>query len=159
MYRITTLGERVLRIWMGVIKDEHDGLGEVLRRYQATGTTDAVLAEVEGGWATALSSGWSAVSSTSVGRRRLVPVPPWAESEAARRAGRHPAPRHADRPGDPGPRRFRLIPDRSVVLIEVRSTVGPLSFGAIGVSGWIEAALIGGLVQRTTRRGAGSPST
>src|SRR6202046_745268 len=71
-YRITAIGERVLRIWMGVIKDEHDGLGEVLRRYQATGTSDAVLAEVEGGWATALGSGWSSVSATSGGRRRLV---------------------------------------------------------------------------------------
>ncbi len=149
VYRITALGERVLRIWMGVIKDEHDGLGEVLRRYQATGTTDAVLAEVEGGWATALSSGWSPVSSTSVGRRRLVPVPPWTESEgAALTAGSgtitstgQPA------PAIPGPRRFRLIPDRSVVLIEVRSTVGPLSFGTIGITGWIEAAVIGSEVR------------
>ena len=56
VYRVTALGERVLRVWMGVIKDEHDYLGQVLRRYQATGTTDAVLAEVEGGWASALSS-------------------------------------------------------------------------------------------------------
>jgi hypothetical protein len=31
-------------------------------------------------------------------------------------------------------------------LIEVRSTVGPLSFGAIGVSGWIEAAFVDGLL-------------
>ena len=46
--------------------------GQVLRRYQATGTTDAVLAEVEGGWAAALGVGWSPVSSTSAGRRRLV---------------------------------------------------------------------------------------
>src|ERR1700689_5385169 len=74
VYRITALGERVLRAWMGVIKEEHDYLGEVLRRYQATGTTDAVLAEVEGGWASALALGWSPVSSTSAGRRRLVPV-------------------------------------------------------------------------------------
>src|ERR1700690_2708638 len=28
VYRITALGERVLRVWMGVIKDEHDCLGE-----------------------------------------------------------------------------------------------------------------------------------
>ena len=48
---------------MGVIKEEHDYLGQVLRRYQATGTTDAVLAEVEGGWAAALGLGWSPVSS------------------------------------------------------------------------------------------------
>jgi DNA-binding PadR family transcriptional regulator len=142
VYRITGLGERVLRIWMAVIKDEHDGLGEVLRRYQATGTADAVLAEVEGGWAAALSSGWSAVSSTSPGRRGLVSLPPWAESEPSP-AGAVGQPVPGDRAG---PRSFRLVPDRSVVLIEVRSTVGPLSFGAIGVSGWIEAAVRDGLV-------------
>jgi hypothetical protein len=32
---------------MSVIKEERDCLGRVLRRYQATGTIDAVLAEVE----------------------------------------------------------------------------------------------------------------
>ena len=73
MYSVTPLGERVLRVWMGVIKEEHDYLGQALRRYQATGTIDAVLAEVEGGWSSALGAGWSPVSSTSGGgavRRR-----------------------------------------------------------------------------------------
>ena len=74
VYQVTPLGERVLRVWMGVIKEEHDYLGQVLRRYQATGTGDAVLAEVEGGWASALRPGWSPVSSTLAGHRRLVPV-------------------------------------------------------------------------------------
>jgi hypothetical protein len=36
------------------------------------------------------------------------------------------------------------VKDRSVVLIEVRSTVGPLSFGAIGLTGWIEATVVDG---------------
>ncbi len=45
VYGITPLGERVLRAWMGVVEEEHDCLGEVLRRYQATGTTESVLAE------------------------------------------------------------------------------------------------------------------
>jgi PadR family transcriptional regulator, regulatory protein PadR len=135
VYRITARGERVLRAWMGVIKEEQDCLGAVLRRYQATGTTDAVLAEIEGGWATALGVGWSPVSPSSTGRRRLVPLdavqtPAVANGEAG--AAR---------------RSWRLIPDRSVILIEVRSTVGPLSFGAIGVSGWVEAAVQDGLVR------------
>jgi DNA-binding PadR family transcriptional regulator len=73
-YSITPLGERVLRVWMGVIKEEHDYLGQALRRYQATGTIDAVLAEVEGGWSSALGAGWSPVSSTSGGWRRPVPL-------------------------------------------------------------------------------------
>jgi polyisoprenoid-binding protein YceI len=41
---------------------------------------------------------------------------------------------------------YRLVPERSVVLIEVRSTVGPLSFGAIGVKGTIQAAVDEGVV-------------
>jgi DNA-binding PadR family transcriptional regulator len=57
VYSVTPLGERVLRVWMGVIKEEHDYLGQALRRYQATGTIDAVLAEVEGGWSSALGPG------------------------------------------------------------------------------------------------------
>src|ERR1700682_2971716 len=33
VYGVTALGERVLRIWMSVIKDERDCLDRVLRRY------------------------------------------------------------------------------------------------------------------------------
>lgn len=153
VYRVTALGERILRVWMGVIKDEHDYLGRVLRRYQATGSTDAVLAEVEGGWAAALGSGWSPVSSTSTGRRRLVPVdtdfsdPARGLSDDGTRAPK------GDDDGDvtvdraaAEPQSFRVVPDRSVVLIEVRSTVGPLSFGAVGVTGSIEAAVADGVI-------------
>jgi PadR family transcriptional regulator PadR len=143
VYQVTPAGERMLRAWMSVIKEEQEYLGQVLRRYQATGTTDAVLAEVEGGWASTLGFGWSPVSSTWAGHRRLVPVdtPPegrrtdtGADSDEAR-----------DSAG--GPRRFALDPDRSVVLIEVRSTVGPLSFAAIGVQGWVEATVVDGVLQ------------
>src|SRR5580704_14435268 len=71
---VTPLGQRVLRLWMGVIKEEHDYLGQALLRYQATGTSDAVLAEVEGGWSSALGVGWSPVSSTSRGHRRFMAI-------------------------------------------------------------------------------------
>ena len=37
VYGVTPLGERVLGVWMSVIKEERDLLGRVLRRYQATG--------------------------------------------------------------------------------------------------------------------------
>ena len=140
-YEVTDLGRRVLREWMGVVKEEHDHLGQVLRRYQATGRADAALAEVDGGWGASLGRGWSPVSSTSEGFRHLVSY----EAE--------PAPKPSD-DGDrltmggllvAGPtasrRLFRLVPERSVVLIEVRSTVGPLSFGSIGVTGVIEATV------------------
>jgi PadR family transcriptional regulator, regulatory protein PadR len=146
VYRITALGERVLRVWMSVIKDEHDYLGEVLRRYQATGTIDAVLAEVEGGWATALGPGWwSAVSATSAGRRPVVPL-------VTVRAGNDvESVASAPRAAGGTPRRYRLVPERSVVLIEVRSTVGPLSFGALGVTGFVEAVITDGVVRVGTK--------
>src|SRR5689334_9283064 len=44
VYRLTAKGERALRTWMGVIKEERDGLDRVLRRYAQTGAPDAVLA-------------------------------------------------------------------------------------------------------------------
>ena len=161
-YSITALGERVLRVWMGVIKEEHDYLGQALRRYQATGTIDAVLAEVEGGWSSALGAGWSPVSSTSGGWRRPVPL----ESDGDRQV--HGLSGYAVQPpvgraGDqaPGPERdatepqtataelssFELDPERSAVLIDVRSTVGPLSFGTLGVTGTIHAAFAAGLLR------------
>jgi DNA-binding PadR family transcriptional regulator len=144
VYGITPAGATVLRAWMSVIKDERDCLGRVLRRYQETGTVDALLAEVEGGWAGALGSDLSPVSPTSAPPRR----PPATVSTVG------PGPdATAGAPGAPvgeaeAPvRRFRLVPDRSVVLIEVRSTVGPIRFGAMGLTGTITAAVVDGAVR------------
>ena len=139
VYGVTDLGERVLRSWMSVIKDERDLLGRVLRRYQATGTLDALLAEFEGGWTEALGSGWSPVSATSGGPRHLKPV-----------GGELP---ESDVGGDDEAiaGRFALLPDRSVVLIEVRSTVGPLSFGAVGLTGYVDAVVTDGAVGTDTQ--------
>jgi PadR family transcriptional regulator PadR len=144
VYRITALGERVLREWMGVIKDEHDYLGEALRRYRATGTIDAILAGVDGGWATALGSGWSAVSATSAGRRQVVPLVTVRVGDDVETVASAPGAATAAR-------RYRLVPERSVVLIEVRSTVGPLSFGALGVTGFVEAAITYGVLRAGTQ--------
>ena len=131
VYRLTGLGEDVLRAWMGVIKEEHACLARVLQRYQATGTGDAVLAGVDGGWANVLGWPWSPVSTTSPVLARTRPVrlrPPAATAEWAVES-------------------FRVVPERSVVLIEARSTVGPISFGAIGVTGWIETEVSTGAVR------------
>jgi DNA-binding PadR family transcriptional regulator/polyisoprenoid-binding protein YceI len=143
VYSVTALGERVLRIWMGVVKEEHAYLGQVIRRYQATGTTDAVLAEVEGGWTSALGNGWSPVSPTSMDLRRLIQVESeWEDS--ARAPSIHSLTDDGCR-GEPR-RRFRLDPERSAVLIDARSTVGPITFGTVGISGTIEAAVADGVV-------------
>ena len=175
VYGVTPLGERVLRVWMHVIKKERDSLGNVLRRYQATGTIDAVLAEVDGGWAAALGFGWSPVSATSVLPRRLNAVDgdwrytsPESSLQAVAANGRaggellgndqpgghgdHGTPaRLASAAGDvvavEGLRQFQLMPDRSVVLIDVRSTVGPISFGADRLTGSIAADITDGAIR------------
>jgi DNA-binding PadR family transcriptional regulator len=155
VYGVTPLGERVLSAWMGVIKEERDLLGRVLRRYQATGTPDAMLAEVEGGWAGELAASWSPVSPVSNAARHLRPVVPeqphddiparFDDDPAAVEAITLTGPSDADL-GPLKPSRYSLIPDRSVVLIEVRSTVGPISFGVLGLTGHIEATVSGGTV-------------
>jgi DNA-binding PadR family transcriptional regulator len=157
VYGVTPLGERVLRVWMSVIKEERDCLGRVLRRYQATGTVDAVLAEVEGGWAAALGFGWAPVATTSPAQRRLAPVD--TDRHTPDTHDTHDAPDVQARATEPGEaaataNRFRLVPDRSVVLVEVRSTVGPISFGALGVAGWIEADVADGGIRSGTRPAA-----
>ncbi len=48
VYGLTAKGERALRTWMGVIREERDALDRVLKRYAATGRPDAVLAVAEG---------------------------------------------------------------------------------------------------------------
>jgi DNA-binding PadR family transcriptional regulator len=164
VYGVTPLGERVLRVWMSVIKEERDCLGRVLRRYQATGTLDAVLAEVEGGWAAALGSGWSPVSPTSIAQRRLAPIGADGRSDIESiydldldfepiepTAPAAPAAPAVPSGEDARPRRFRPVPDRSVVLIEVRSTVGPISFGALGVTGSVVADVADGTVRTGTQ--------
>jgi DNA-binding PadR family transcriptional regulator len=146
VYGLTEDGRRALRAWMGVVKQDRDCLDLVLRRYVATGTVDAALAEAEGGWAAVTGHAWSPVSSTSrIERRRahLRPTP----VECGRDELSRPA-------GMSTPAVFTVDPDRSVVLIEARSSVGPITFGAVGVTGRIEAALQDDAVQADSVRSA-----
>jgi PadR family transcriptional regulator PadR len=166
VYSVTPLGERVLRVWMGVIREEYAHLGEVIRRYQATATIDSVLSEVEGGWVPELDLAWSPVSTTSLWRRRLIPpdndgddtpsdvldlaggtlgsdrsdslssLPGQSGSQSG--AGSTPL---DDPRGPPAMGRFVLDPERSAVLIDARSTVGPICFGTTGVHGSLYAAI------------------
>ncbi|MDP9072747.1 MAG: helix-turn-helix transcriptional regulator [Actinomycetota bacterium] len=183
VYGLTDHGARALRAWMGVVKEERDCLDRVLRRYQATGTTDAALAEVEGCWAAALGLSWSSVSSTCPsGRRRPMGETKSGSSGTGLANGSGTA-RSSDtaatsntnasngashieaRPsGEPergrvaNPRtaqmarpvqqrsRFRVVPDRSVLLIEARSSVGPMRFGAIGLTGFVDAVVDDGKI-------------
>ena len=146
VYSVTPLGERVLRVWMGVIREEHAHLGDVIRRYLATGTIDAVLSEVEQGWMPETDVAWSSVSTTSMWRRRLQWVDGDADEETGP-AGEESSTGEPERPEGSGSTsgftsggrtsvgrepvigRFVLDPERSAVLIDARSTVGPITFG------------------------------
>jgi DNA-binding PadR family transcriptional regulator len=140
VYSLTAQGEQAMRLWMGVIKQERDGLDRVLRRYVATGTVDAVLAEVEGGWHAVTATPWSPVSSTS-------------RIERGRGSAFSALPGRPEIDDDDGldyddyepvaTSHFRVLPDRSAVVIDARSSVGPITFGAIGVTGSIEVAVAG----------------
>ncbi len=141
VYGLTPVGQGALREWMGVIKEERVCLDEVLRRYQATGTVDAALAEVEGQWASIIGRGWSSVSPTThIERRR-----------DGDHTGRPPSLRAVE---DTVVQRFEIVPERSVLLIEARSTVGPISFGAIGLRGHVQAGLQGGRIAEDPRPSA-----
>jgi len=141
VYGVTGKGARVLRSWMVVIKEERDRLDNVLRRYQATGTADAALAALEGGFAHSFGSWWSPLTANPAAPARTT------RPEARRFAVVADAARHdlitAPRPSRG---RFRVNGERSVILIDVRSSVGPLSFGAIGIRGSIEATLVDGAI-------------
>jgi PadR family transcriptional regulator PadR len=131
VYGLTEDGERALRTWMGVVKEERDALDRVLRRYLAGGTPEALLAEATVGW-----SAFDEHSVTGNGNGSAPVVTPLEQTRA-----------HADVPGDaaaegvPGMQRFSVSPERSAVLIEARSTVGPITFGAVGIVGWIETTV------------------
>ena len=163
VYSVTALGERVLRVWMGVIREEYAHLGDVIRRYLATGTIDAVLSEVEQGWMPETDVAWSSVSTTSMWRRRLQWVDGDADEEGRGPTGGEESPTgESEGPGEPGSTsgctsggrttvdgepvlgRFVLDPERSAVLVDARSTVGPITFGTTGVEGSLHAAVVDG---------------
>jgi PadR family transcriptional regulator PadR len=142
VYGITTAGARALRSWMAVVKEHRDGLDRVLRRYRATGTVDAVLAEAGGGWATGLRAALTSVSPTAptLRRRSILPSAPEMPAAADGPTARDHPTHSAGIGTDPPIGRFRLVPERSVALVETRSSVGPISFGTVGLSGWIDTA-------------------
>jgi len=51
--------------------------------------------------------------------------------------------------GRPGSRHHTLIPERSAVVLDVATSLGPVTFGANGIEGFIEAAVHDGVVDGT----------
>ncbi len=134
VYGLTAKGDRALRTWMGVIKEERDALERVLRRYAATGTPDALLAEAEG------ELGRSGALSPVASSTRLGPI-----FTVINRPEEHPWAR-GPITDDARVQTYQVIPERSAVLIEARSTVGPITFGAVGLTGVVEAEMRGGVI-------------
>ena len=159
VYGLTEQGQRALRAWMGIIKQERDCLDQVLRRYVATGTIDAVLAEAEGSWAAVTGHPWSPVSSTSRIERRRAGIRSVVRSGPRREPIESIEPTHEATSSSTveaaaPPTRFQVVPERSAVLIEARSSVGPITFGAVGVTGTIDAEVCGKALRPGSRPSA-----
>ena len=159
VYGLTDQGQRALRAWMGVIKQERDCLDQVLRRYVATGTIDAVLAEAEGSWAAVTGHPWSPVSSTSRIERRRAGIRSVVRSRPRRGAAPSRSSRWraltspVGRAGGAGHRPGSgSCPSARSCSSRPGPRVGPITFGAIGVTGTIEAEVRDGVVR------AGQPS-
>jgi DNA-binding PadR family transcriptional regulator len=149
VYGITPLGQQVLRIWMNIIGQERDCLGRVLRRYHGSGKAESMLDEVERSWAAALDFGWSPLppKSSTTSPHRLVPI-----DTEQRSASAVPIAVPLSEPVPVGAAQcFRLVPDRSVVLLEVRSTAGAIGFGALGLTGSIVADVVDGAIRTGTQ--------
>jgi PadR family transcriptional regulator PadR len=138
VYDLTDDGRRALRTWMGVVKEERDGLDRVLRRYRATGTADALLAEAEAGWGLAAGATPASASLTNGLEARMA-------ARSISRVAPLPVIREDAAPGPAIDRtsRFIVVPERSAVLVEARSTVGPITFGALGITGFVECQTTG----------------
>jgi PadR family transcriptional regulator PadR len=140
VYRLTDDGEVALRRWMGVVKEERDGLDRVLRRYRATATPHALLADadvVTGALAAPPVVGTLTNHNGHSTTELRVLAAAGARPIAARRHGPS---------ADMRTCTYQLQPDRSAVLIEARSSVGPITFGALGIAGTIEVVDVAGQV-------------
>jgi len=140
VYGLTEDGERALRTWMGIVKEERDALDRVLRRYLSSGTPEALLAEATVGWSTfdehAAVDGGNGNGS----------APPVTSLQASESSADPELRGDAAVDAAQGVQRFCVSPDRSAVLIEARSTAGPITFGAIGIVGWIETSVHNGVL-------------
>jgi DNA-binding PadR family transcriptional regulator len=127
VYAVTALGEHALEAWMSIVAQERNCLELVLERYWYCKAMQRARAELAG---------------TQLATTPLDPPPGLhgAAGAALQRAGRHRFPAR--------PTRFRVRSPGSRVVVEVRSTLGPVAFSTEGVSGHLEVCLRDGLVAR-----------
>lgn len=131
VHTLTAEGQEALEAWMSVIAEERACLDLVLEKYWYCNAHR--LADV-GTRAARLGNGAAGLGNGTP--QRSSPAPngsdPLAETVTRRR------------------QRFDLISDRSVVVVEARSTIGPIAFGTTGVRGFVDADIVNGLVADET---------
>jgi DNA-binding PadR family transcriptional regulator len=123
VYALTDKGEQVLEAWMSVVAREKASLDLVLERFWYCNASRRSLAGAR--------TGTRGAPSTAERRRPA----------SGGRARSRPNPGEA-----PGPIRLEVAADRSNLVIEARSNVGPIAFSATDIRGWAEVAVDQGLV-------------
>jgi hypothetical protein len=122
VHALTADGQQALEAWMSVIAKERACLDLVLEKYWYCNAHRLAVVKVAPGESVVQT--WPDTSDESVNGSG-----PSREVAPARE-------RH----------RFDLINDRSVVVVEARSSIGPIAFGTTGVRGWIDVELSDGLI-------------
>ncbi|MGH9074371.1 MAG: helix-turn-helix transcriptional regulator [Acidimicrobiales bacterium] len=119
VHALTPDGEQALQAWMSVVAQERACLDLVLQRYWYC---NAHLLAAQGA---SVDDGQYAVAGT--GREEA--------------GADHPATAH-----QPRRVRFQVAVDRSNLVVEARSNIGPIAFSTSGLTGWIDVELCDGLV-------------
>jgi DNA-binding PadR family transcriptional regulator len=126
VYAITSKGDQMLEAWMSVVAQERSSLDLVLRRY------------------------WYCNAQRFAGAADLFGTPDAGTASPA--TGPLAVAEEIVEPGTPGGNatasrvRFDVLSDRSTLVVEARSNIGPIAFGMTGLTGWVEAAFVDGLV-------------
>jgi DNA-binding PadR family transcriptional regulator len=122
VHALTADGQQALEAWMSVIAQERACLDRVLEKYWYCNAHRLAVVKT--------APGESAVQTRTDTSDESVNVSGHSP-EVALASERH---------------RFDVINDRSAVVVEARSSIGPIAFGTTGVRGWIDVELLDGLV-------------
>jgi DNA-binding PadR family transcriptional regulator len=122
VHALTADGQQALEAWMSVIAQERACLDRVLEKYWYCNAHRLAVVKT--------APGESAVQTR-----------PDTSDESVNGSGHSPEVALTSER-----QRFDVINDRSAVVVEARSSIGPIAFGTTGVRGWIDVELLDGLV-------------
>lgn len=117
VHAVTPEGQQALDAWMSIVAQERNSLDLVLERYWYCNTRQPGALGTD-------DEGARTPASAAVGR----------------------PPQEAEAPTSDQPTRFEIRADRSSLIVEARSSVGPIAFSATNLAGWIKVELHDGLV-------------